>query len=86
MTENAAISDGWRREERVQVGTECGDWGGRMMLGLSFSGVQTWISSTSKVTVMVGQCVEPGQMQNVLRVEGDSDIGRKDGLENFGGI
>ena len=34
VTANAALSEGWRREDRAHVGEECGD-GGRVLLALS---------------------------------------------------
>ena len=39
MTVNAALSVGWRREDRAHVGTVCEDGRGEGLLELSFSGL-----------------------------------------------
>ncbi len=45
-TANAALSVGWRREDRVQVGTECGDRGEGLpelsLSGLHISRIFHW--------------------------------------------
>lgn len=64
MTENAAISEGCRRDDRLQVETWCGDWGGGL-LELSFSDLP--IPSTSEAMVMVGQEVESSKAQLRLK-------------------
>ncbi len=67
-TANAALSVGWRREDRVQVGTECGDRGEGLpelsLSGLHFSRIFHWQGMGDQVRERM---VEPSQTQSDLR-------------------